>query len=44
MRKKEGNTQDAGKEFLQAVEFVEKEKGIKKEDILAFMEQALNAA
>ena len=44
MRKKEGNTQDAGKEFLQAVEFVEKEKGIKKEDILAFMEQALNAS
>lgn len=44
MRKKEVNTKDAGKEFLQAVEFVEKEKGIKKEDILTFMEQALNAA
>ena len=30
MRKKEGNTQDAGKEFLQAVEFVEKKKALKK--------------
>lgn len=32
------------KEFLQAVLFVEKEKGIKKDEIFGFMEQALAAA
>lgn len=32
------------KEFLEAVDFVEKEKGISKENIFEFMETALNAA
>ncbi len=32
------------KEFLEAVDFVEKEKGISKESIFEFMETALNAA
>lgn len=33
-----------GKEFLKAVDTVEKEKGIKREDIFDYMEQALTAA
>lgn len=44
MPKKKEEIQVNGKEFLKAVDTVEKEKGIKREDIFDYMEQALTAA